>query len=222
MGLKTDQIMYRDFNEVKIPQRTSDKFFNATEMLNYYNELTNSEKRFKDFWENKNTVEFLNALETEILNGDNSAHLKTYETKRGRGGSTWMHPYLFVKFCFWLSPTFELKVIKWVYDNLIDFRHEAGDHYKEMGDAIVATYSNWYGKYPDPFVFVKEANYLNLLVFGNPRGNQRNTATEFELMLMNKLQLLNINLILKSTDIKIRRQKLKDLADLLKLTDSKS
>lgn len=41
-----------------------------------------------------------------------------------------MHPYLFVKFAMWLSPTFEVKIIQWVYDNLIEFRLLAGDHYK--------------------------------------------------------------------------------------------
>ena len=197
--MKTNQIMQRVFDDIGIHQRTSDSYFNATDMLAYYNKVNNSSKRFADFWENQNTKLFLDALTTEFYNVDNSAHLDLYTTTRGKGGSTWMHPYLFVKFCFWLSPSFEVKVIKWVYDNLIDFRIDAGDYYKDMSKAILDTYSKWYGKNPDPLVFIKEANYLNLLVYGVSKGRLRNESTENELALLNKLQKLNTSLILDCT-----------------------
>lgn len=212
--LKTNQIMLRQFDGVKISQRTKDGFFNATEMLHYFNSLARTEKRFKDFWENQNTKEFREALKAEILNGDNSAHLEIVETTRGRGGATWMHPYLFVKFCFWLSPTFEVKVIKWVYDNLIDFRHEVGDYYKEMCKAISETYHNWHGKNPDPLIYIKEAHLLNFLVFGSQHGKQRNEANINQLELMNKLQKLNISMIYDNTSKDIRYKKLSDFADM--------
>ena len=212
--LKTNQIMLRQFDGVKIIQRTKDSFFNATEMLHYFNSLAGTEKRFKDFWENQNTKEFREALKAEILNGDNSAHLEIVETTRGRGGATWMHPYLFVKFCFWLSPTFEVKVIKWVYDNLIDFRHEVGDYYKEMCKAISETYHNWHGKNPDPLIYIKEAHLLNFLVFGSQHGKQRNEANINQLELMNKLQKLNISMIYDNTSKDIRYKKLSDFADM--------
>jgi len=217
--LKVNQIMHRNFDGIKISQRTKDGFFNATEMLHYYNSLTTQNKRFKDFWENNNTKEFYEALRVEILNGDNSAHLKIYDSTRGRGGSTWMHPYMFVKFCFWLSPQFEVKVIKWVYDNLIDFRHEAGDHYKDMCKAISETYQDWYGKNPDPLIYVKEAHFLNYLVFGSQNGNQRNDASEFQLMLMNRLQKLNISMIYDKTPKDIRYKKMSDFAEMIKKTE---
>jgi hypothetical protein len=217
--LKTNQIMLRNFDNIKISQRTSDKFFNGTEILNYYNNLNGSKKRFKDFWENQNTKEFIEALKTEIYNGPNSAHYDLYTTTRGKGGSTWMHPYLFVKFCFWLSPQFEVKVIKWVYDNLIDFRHEAGDYYKEMCKAISETYIDWYGKNPDPLIFVKEAHFLNFLVFGNSNGKQRNEANEQQLMLMNRLQKLNIAMIYDKTPKDLRYKKLGDFAQMIKLSN---
>jgi hypothetical protein len=66
-----------------IEVKTEDSFFNATEMLQYYCELTGSKKRFKDFWENQNTSEFMEALKQEILNGHNSPHLEIVETTRG-------------------------------------------------------------------------------------------------------------------------------------------
>jgi hypothetical protein len=216
--LKTNQIMLRQLDGVKISQRTKDSFFNATEMLQYYCELTGSKKRFKDFWENQNTNEFSEALKQEILNGDKTADLEIVETTRGRGGCTWMHPYLFVKFCFWLSPKFEVKVIKWVYDNLIDFRHEVGDYYKEMCKAISETYHEWYGRNPDPLIYIKEAHLLNFLVFGSQHGKQRNEADVNQLELMNKLQKLNISMIYNKTSKDIRYKKLSEFAAMYKLS----
>ena len=60
--------MLRNFEGAKIPQRTSDKFFNATEMIKYYNNLTGSKKVFAEFLSNNNTNEFIEALKQEILN----------------------------------------------------------------------------------------------------------------------------------------------------------
>ena len=116
-------------------------------------------------------------------------------TKRGRDANTYMHPYLFIKFAMWLSADFEVKVIKWVYDNLIKVRNDAGDHYLEMCDAINNRYLEWSkGKKPDPLVFIKEANYLKQLAFGY-KDKGRNEATEDELKLLNALQKANIKLI---------------------------
>ena len=205
----TNQIMKREFYNGHISQRTKDGFFNATELLQNFNSISCKSLRFKEFWENKNTKQFIEVLENELhSNGDNSPYLKPYETTRGNKGSTWMHPYLFVKFAMWLSPELELKVIKWVYDNLIDFRIQAGDHYKDMCKAISESYYEWCGKNPDPLIFVREAHFLNNVVFGNPKGNQRNDATPQQLDLMNKLQLANIKMIRSKVDKNTRYQNL--------------
>lgn len=205
----TNQIMRREFYNSKISQRTKDSFFNATEFLQAFNLLSNRNHRFKDFFENKNTKAFLEALENELhSNGHNSAHLKTHESTRGNNGATWMHPYLFVKFAMWLSPELEVKIIKWVYDNLIEFRTQSGDYYKEMCAAIAEGYEDYYNKKADPLVYIKEAHFLNQLVFGNPNGNQRNEATTEQLELMNKLQLANIKLIREKTPKQLRYENL--------------
>lgn len=115
-------------------QRTSDGMFNATLLMKQWNESNGSKKEIKHFLEeNKNTQEFITALiSEENLNGRNSAYLKT----RGMKGGTWMHPFLFIKFSMWLNPRFEVKVIKFVYDELIKYRNEAGDAYREMAASI--------------------------------------------------------------------------------------
>lgn len=200
----TNQIMKRGFMESQISQRTKDGFFNATELLAIYNSVAETKKTLDDFWINKNVKDFLKEVEQDInlntqnslhLNTQDSGYLKTHETTRGRGGATWMHPYLFVKFAMWLSPKFELQIIKWVYDNLIEMRNQAGDHFKEMCEAIGKAYFRYYRQQANPIVFIKEAKFLNNLCYNSFDGGKRNELSEKQLSLLNALQKLNIKLI---------------------------
>lgn len=218
--MTTNQVVKRKFMNSEVSQRTNDSYFNATELLQIYNDKTNSSRRFKDFWENKNTQEFVKELEKELgfLNGDNSAHSETYKTTRGKGGSTWMHPYLYVKFAMWLSPKFELQIIKWVYDNLIEFRNTAGVDYKEMSASVCRNYLHFYNKKPDPLVYQKEIKFINSLVLGEESGIDRNTLPEKELKLLIDLQNLNIKLMdQRKYSVDQRRQILKTFAENCKM-----
>jgi hypothetical protein len=211
--MKTKPIMQRSFYDSYVCQRTSDSFFNATDFLKRFNELSGKQTRMQDFFDNKNTQEFLKALDIELL--DNNANqrdfisgVKTHEIKRGRSGITWMHPYLFVKFAMFLSPALEVKIIKWVYDHLIEFRLLAGDHYKEMCDTVSKRYWDYYNRAAGPEIYIGECHILNQLVFGNPAGNQRNIATEKQLDLMNHLQKANIKMIHEGLTRKVRAKNL--------------
>ncbi len=117
-----------------VEQRTKDGVFNASALLKQWNESAGDKKEIKKFFENQNTKEFISALiEEENLNGEKSAYL----TSRGKyNGGTWMHPILFVKFAMWLNPRFEVKVIKFIYDQMIAYRNEAGDAYRELSMAV--------------------------------------------------------------------------------------
>lgn len=220
--MKTNQLMQRDFNGISISQRTIDSYFNATELLHIYNSDSKKKKVFAEFWSNRTTNDFLESLERQLNleqkdNVGNSLYLKKdlFTTKRGKGGETYMHPYLFVKFAMWLSSDFEVKVIKWVYDNLIDFRNQAGNHYKEMCYTIQERYIEYYGSIKiDPLVFANEATYLNELVFGCNSTKRRNDATEKELDLMNRLQLANIKLIKSGLGKDDRKSQLRMFAEL--------
>lgn len=208
--------MKRDFSGTEISQTSSDKYFNATELLSAYNSNSKKKKVIAEFWSNKGTKDFMTALCND-LNIGNNLYLPEdlYTATRGVSGGTYLHPYLFVKFAMWLSPEFEVQVIKWVYDNLIDFRIDAGDHYNEMCKAIKDKYEEFYSEKPDPLIFIKEANFLNMLVFGTLKGRKRNEATESELAKINALQLANIKLIKMGIGAQTRKQRLKDLAELI-------
>lgn len=210
--------MIRDLNGIRVSQRTSDKYLNATELLGQYNRVSGRNKVMPEFWSNKSTDLFLEALARDLSDnvGDSLVLEKDlYSTKRGKFGGTYMHPYLFVKFAMWLSPEFEVQVIKWVYDNLIDFRNQAGDHYLEMRSAIHDRYVSYYGKKPNPVVFIKEANYLNKLVYGEYKGGKRNLSDQGQLDKLNKLQRANIKLINDGLGVFDRKEKLRGFSDLL-------
>ena len=117
-----------------VEQRTKDGMFNATALLKQWNESAGEKKELKKFFENQNTKKFISALiEEENLNGEKSAYL----TSRGKyNGGTWMHPILFVKFAMWLNPRFEVKVIKFIYDQMIAYRNGVGDAYRELSIAV--------------------------------------------------------------------------------------
>lgn len=216
--------MHREFYDSYVCQRTKDGFFNVTEFLKRFNEISGKDLRLGNFFANQGTIEFLKALDIELLpNSCNSSDLecidfkpntKTHETTRGKYGATWMHSYLFIKFAMWLSPALEVKIIKWVYDHLIEFSLLAGDHYKEMCDAIALRYFDYFKKTAGPDVFIQEAHILNQLIFNNPHGNQRDKATEEQLDLLNRMQVANIRMIREGYSAKTREKNLRIFKEL--------
>lgn len=175
--MKTSVIMTRRMGQFEVFQRTKDGMFNATALLRQWNESTNNNKRIQDFFENQNTQAFISALiEEENLKVPNLAYLKT----RGKyNGGTWMHPYLFVKFAMWLNPRFEIKVVKFVYDQLIQYRHSAGDNYNVLAKSIAAL--------PD-VDFSQVARGLNWIIFNKHARDIRNTAPPQQLQDLDELQ----------------------------------
>ena len=212
--MKTNQLMKRDFLGDSIRQRTDNRYLSANDLMNIYNENADKQKGINDFWKLSSTKEFLIALKNELnINREKVPYLESdlFISKRGRGGETWLHPYLFMEFAAWLNAEFRVKMYKWIYDNLIDFRNQAGDYYKEMCDVINIRFLEFYEKKPDPLIFIKEANYLNQLVFG-VNGRQRNEASEQQLELMNRLQKANIAMIKEGKGKQERYRILRDIA----------
>ena len=165
--MKTNNVMIRWIGNLEVQQRTKDGMFNATALLKQWNESSGDKKEVTKFFENENTKAFIPALmEEEKLNTQNSAYLKS----RGKNGGTWMHPFLFVKFAMWLNPRFEVKVIKFVYDEMIKYRNEAGDAYKELGAAV----SKIVDKSFMPVAMSNISKGINYVVFGDHYSLIRN------------------------------------------------
>ena len=177
--MKTSVVMQRKLHEFEIAQRTSDGMFNATMLLKQWNENHGMQKSLDHFFENQSTKDFIEVLaEEENLHARNSVYVKS-RASRGDNAGTWMHPILFVKFAMWLNPRFEYFVLKYVQDQLIKFRHDAGDNYRGLTEAAQ--------KFED-VNYVLIAKGLNYIVFGRHEKDIRQTATEEQLKELVKLQ----------------------------------
>ncbi|MFC2691375.1 MAG: KilA-N domain-containing protein [Veillonella parvula] len=184
--MKSNQEMVRKIENFTVTQRTSDGFFDGSELLRQWNAVDgNARRRMNEFLGSPKVKDFINALADDEShrrktdNGDNQQvtevdlikHVKGRISKNGRTpDKVWMNPILFIKFAMWINPTFEVKVIRFVYDEMIKYRNDAGDAYREMSSAV--------GKIVPadfmPKAMQKIAEALNWIVFGNHEKMARN------------------------------------------------
>lgn len=181
--------MIRKMGKFDVTQRTKDGFFSASELLNQWNNFSDQNKKIIEFERLKNTKEFMEELKEDIKSQSDNYHdaiidpiskVKGRNTKNGKTkDNVWYNPYLFMKFAMWLNPRFELQVIKFVYDNLIEFRHDAGDNYNGLTSAV-QRFRNI--NYP------QMAKGLNYIVFGGHEKGIRQKATEYQLKELTEIQ----------------------------------
>jgi len=202
--MKTNNVMIRE--KEAWMQRTKDAYFNATKLLEYWNNSNNEKKVLGNFNKLQSTKEFILQLEKEGIN-------KPLITGRGSGvnSGTWMHPKLFIDFAMWISVEFKSKVIDYVLDGLIKMRNDAGDYYNEMCAQILDTYIEVYNKKPHPLIYINEANLIKSLV----TDKHRNEMTEQELRQITYLQKVNANLIKKAIGKQSRIKKLTEASEIL-------
>ncbi len=114
--MKTEVIMYRDFNGKTIRQMSKSGYLCATDITDIYNEIRVAQgkapKRMQDYFDNKETQEFLEALCNELNLLEESKHEDAHVwvssdlkfVRRGKDNKgTWMHPQLFERYGEWLS-----------------------------------------------------------------------------------------------------------------------
>jgi len=173
--MKTNQTLTRPMGDFYVYQRTSDGMFNATELISQWNKYSGQQKQMVHYTDNNSTDEFIEALlSEENLKERNSVLIKT----RGKHGGTWMHPLLFIDFAMWLNPSFKIKVLKFVYDQLIQYRIEAGDTYREMTTQIARISK----KSDVPVNIASIASALNHIVYGRHERDLRNKEAEEQSM----------------------------------------
>lgn len=169
--MKTNQEMVRYIDTLPVVQRTCDGFFDGSELLRHWNAIEgNSRRRMTEFLESPKTKEFLKALaddesqrsKTDIGENQLLIKVKGRNTKNGKTpDKVWMNPLLFIKFAMWINPTFEVKVLRFVYDEMIRYRNDAGDAYKELGNAVGKIVPKKFMKVAMP----KVAEAINFIIF---------------------------------------------------------
>ncbi len=169
--------MNRKMGNFDVFQRTSDGMFNATGLLKQYNGLESTKKKREvaDFLRLDKTKEFIEALQDEYIDMGYPISIK----KGGSNQGTWMNPLLFIDFSMWLNSKFKVKVLKFVYDELIKQRHDAGDNYKMLSAAGVKL---------EGYNFAEVAKAMQWVVYGKTGKNLRQSATEEQLKEVNELQ----------------------------------
>lgn len=149
--MKTNQIMIRPMGQFKVEQRTKDGFFCASSLLKQWNgEVHNcdtlKQKKMANYLENATTKEFIEAVRADENEGRNYYHAnseliiksnaKTGSDGIRKAGEVWMHPLIFLDFAMWLNPAFKVKVLKFVADQMLFYRNEAGEAYKRLASAV--------------------------------------------------------------------------------------
>lgn len=203
---------------------------------------------------NRNTVEFLGVWEQlhnpdfkgdEFVTFKEAAGLNNFNltprkwikhtqaigivSKSGRyGGGTFAHQDIAINFCYWLSPTFQLYLIK-EFQRLKE--EEAKRLSLEWNVKRIISKANYHihteavreylipppvaGTKKEGLVFANEADLLNLALFGmtarewrqkNPdlKGNMRDHATTEQLLVLSNLESLNAKLIEWDSDAEQR------------------
>lgn len=139
--------MIRYIDTFSVVQRTSDGYFDGSELLRQWNGVKeNPRRQISKFLDMEETKQFIKALSVDeshrakMLIGENQILIRVRgrNTKEGKTpDKVWMNPLLFIKFAMWINPTFEVKVLRFVYDEMIRYRNDAGDAYKELSSAIM-------------------------------------------------------------------------------------
>ena len=182
--MKTNQIMIRQMGGFQVSQRTKDYFFNATELMKQWNKKNDQKKNINHYLDNSATKEFIQALiddDETIRNHEkpiNQIFIK-YNAKTNKDGSkepgaVWMSPYMFLDFAMWLNPAFKVKVLKFISDEMIHFRNEAGDAYRELSSAIAKIVSKSFM----PQAMRKVGEALNWIIFDQHERMIRNKQGE--------------------------------------------
>lgn len=183
--MKTPQVLTRKMGEFDVLQRTSDGYFDANVLLSQWNSTKgNSQRKMTEFSERTNTNEFIDELKSELVGmGETSPMVEFQAIKKTKGRMTqkgktkdqvWMHPYLFLKFSMWINPRFEVRVIRFVHDQLIEYRNEAGNSYRELSSAICKLV----GKDDIAKAMAYVAKALNYVIYNNHEKKLRNKQAD--------------------------------------------
>jgi len=227
--MKTNQILVRKMGQFDVLQRTSDGYFDGNALLRLWNNSihrkTTRKRQMSEFLDSPETNSFIETIKNREMQSADNHHerksvygdyqvvkeIKGRNTKKGKtADQTWMHPFLFIDFAMWINPEFKYEVIKFVYDELVKYRNDAGDAYKEMASAIAKIVEK-------PLIgsaMADIAKALNYVIFNSHEKQIRNTnADENKLRELYELEkeiakLITFDFITTYNELKIYLRKL--------------
>jgi len=138
-------------------------------------------------------------------------YVKTSRARADRGGGTWFHPKLAVKFARWLSVDFEIWCDEQI-DSLVrgdanawkQARQQSAVGYRGLCDALALSYEEM-GKKPKPHHYMNEARLINEVITGQFSGRNRDQLTEAELVLVTLVEVRDVLLMGQGKDFSTRK-----------------
>lgn len=168
--MKTNVIVERSIENLSVFQRSCDKMFNATDLLKKWNAASNVERKMDNYFMSDKTKEYIDTImKKEDLHTPKMVYVKS-KASRGSKAGTWMHPMLFFDFAMWINPSFKYEVIKFVSDQMINYRCDAGDEYIALGKSVQKIV-------PNSFMSTAMRNIadaINWVAFNRSSKNERN------------------------------------------------
>lgn len=141
-------------------------------------------------------------------------YVKTSRARMDRGGGTWLHPKLAVPFARWLSIDFEIwcdeQIDRLIHGGAEDWhqlRDSAAIGYRGMCDALQLT-REAQGKPSARHHFINEARLINIAVFGQAKGIDRDSLSPAELRLLALIEQRNTFLLGRGLDYQQRKEEL--------------
>ena len=136
--MKTEVIMKRELFGQGISQKSQSEFFSATDLVKAGDKwrLANGLKAFNlsQYLKGSKAMEFIAEVE--------SKYSKSVITGRGSKAHTWVHPLIFIDIALAINPKLKVEVYEWLFDQLIKYRNDSGDSYKEMSAALFTRIGN--------------------------------------------------------------------------------
>lgn len=176
--MKTSVNLVRKIGEYDVLQRTSDGYYNATALLKSWNIKSGSKKEVSKFLALESTKSLISEISNrENLNTQNVAYLK-----RGKhNGGTWVHPLLFIEFAMWVNVGFKYDALKFLQDQLVEYRIKIGDKHKETMKSLSILNPT-----KNDYELINKG--INCIVFGKSFTGIRNSSTIEQLNELYKIQ----------------------------------
>lgn len=195
------KLIKADFNG-NLMQFNDSGWFNATHAANAFG------KNVHEWTRLPSTIEYISALENKYGN------IPYLESKRGRAGSTWLHPKLAVTFARWCSVDFaiwcdeQIEQIIHGKASSIDWLMErhASKSSNKVANQILQMVRQEQGKETKNFHYANEAKLVNFALTGKFESVERNKLSAEDLNLLASLENRNSVLIGRGVDRETRKE----------------
>lgn len=141
-------------------------------------------------------------------------YVKTSRARADRGGGTWLHPKLAVKFARWLSVDFEIwcdeqidALLRGERGNWQQARLQSAVGYRGLCDALAIACEER-GTLPQRHHFINEARLINQVITGQFAGRDRDQLSAEELLLVSLIEIRDVLLIGQGKDFDARKKAL--------------